>query len=57
MDFDILVQRVRQLEEYLKITLGQPGQAGPPEVRVVTENNESDHFGASQISKRWLLTA
>ena len=45
MDFDILVQRVRQLEEYLKITPGQPPCAGQPAIRIVAENNELDGFG------------
>jgi hypothetical protein len=45
MDFDILVQRVRQLEEYIKSTNIDPTLAGPREVRVATSINGQDRFG------------
>lgn len=45
MDFDILVQRVRQLEEHIKTMAIDPSLAAPREVRVTTSINGQDRFG------------
>jgi hypothetical protein len=45
MDFDILVQRVRQLEEYIKSTTIDPSLTVPREARVATSINGQDRFG------------
>lgn len=55
MDFDILVQRVRQLEEYLKIGPGQAGQTGPRETRVTTSANGQDRLGKSGLEVSVLI--